>query len=221
MTRLRLILLSMLAVFAVSAVASASASAASKCEAKEEGGDNTWCIEGKELAGEQALTTSQKTSFVLTAAAAGITLTCTKETGSGTLVQVNSTEPAASDVELTFSGCTLTSLPNCKVKEPIKVNGGGDLLDAVTKGRSEVTFTPSEGETFAEITIENNGAKTCLQKGTFPVTGSQTCALPKGEEEITKHEVECKTTGSKLKLGKNEATFSGTAFAEVVSVEVV
>ena len=67
---------------------------------------------------------------------------------------------------------------------------------------------------FAEIKVE--GA-TCVVKGTYKVKGTQTCKLPSGELFAVNHEIKCTSTGSKLKLGTEEASFEGIQTAKLES----
>jgi hypothetical protein len=70
-----------------------------------------------------------------------------------------------------------------------------------------------EGKPWTEVTISGGS---CVLKGTFLLTGTQTCKLPGGELSAITHEIECTPAGSVLKFGTKTATFENT---ETVKLE--
>lgn len=105
---------------------------------------------------------------------------------------------------LSYSLCEASKPANCKVKEPIEAKVKGTLVGPSPGVEEE--FAPESGETFAKITLEGTE---CAIKEPFNVTGTQTCKLPGGETEAAEHEVNCETSGSKLKAVGKTATYEG------------
>jgi hypothetical protein len=109
---------------------------------------------------------------------------------------------------ITFSKCKVTEpAKGCIVKEPITAKTKGELVNEPVENK----FNPESGTVFTEITLENNGTETCSTKGTSKVEGSQRCKLPKAGEELLVHEILCEASGSELKFFGNAATFMGPA----------
>ncbi len=154
MTRMRMIMLSLLAVFAVGAVASASASAASlewevcekvgankgkfethKCIAA--GGTNEW--EWKLLAaGEERKVVSEGGTFTLKGGP--IESTCTKVLDEG---DIFGGKPGTDlTLKILFEGCT-TSKAGCKVKSAKGTQAAGEIL--VTNVPTELIITKTAG----------------------------------------------------------------------------
>ena len=115
--------------------------------------------------------------------------------------------------EMELSSCTVVKPGKCTVKEPIVVafisqmeESSGKLVDKLTGSGT--------GETFAKMTFEG-GAGCSVNGDTVPLTGTQTCEfdtnIGKAEE---KHELICGTSGSKLKLGSESATYEDTTTIE-------
>jgi len=175
MSRIRIIMLSMLAVFAVSAIASAPASAAHFCVVKGEKCEKftgTKEVTDKNVSGK---------TFVLKSTLAGIeiVITCKALTSTGTI-----TEPGATDTDSqSFTECTVTKPAEngCLVNSPGKAAGTIEVSKTVTKlveayenNKKEKIkaladeFKP-ENQTFVEIVISN--CSTTALNGTFPVKG--------------------------------------------------
>jgi hypothetical protein len=136
--------------------------------------------------------------------ATGVAIECLKDTNTGKLE-----ESGKSKLEVKAKECTVKSPASCTVKEPIELKTAGSLVSEPVKDE----LKPSEGTTIAEITI--TGEK-CTVAGKYKLTGSQTCELPKVEEEAAEHEIVCKTTGSKLELGGKAATLETTEKVKTV-----
>jgi hypothetical protein len=76
-----------------------------------------------------------------------------------------------------------------------------------------VQAEPESGKAFVEVEYKNKGSETCsLNKEALPVEGTQSCDWEAGAHlaEVG-HLLTCKSTGSKLKLGSNTATYEGSS----------
>ncbi len=186
MSKIKLVLLSALAVFAVAGVASATASA------------HEFKIEKKGIVADESISGSSKTS-VLESKISGkaFKLKCTSDTFTGTI------KAGGKDTgTVTFKGCTVDEpAEGCLVEGgEIKAKVNSELIGAAKPVKE--LFTPEVGETFATFTLT-----TCALKGKYEVKGSQECDLPEGETEKVEHSIDCKKAGSKLKLGKEAASY--------------
>jgi len=125
MSRLRLILLSVLSVLALSAVASASASAAA-CKTKKT--EFVYCnAANEEIATATNVTGKSGTSVLSTEVGTEkLVVTCTEDTFTGT-VNAKGTSTAT----ITFENCTVTTPSGCSVESPIKTKKITDQLNAV------------------------------------------------------------------------------------------
>src|SRR5450759_22722 len=238
MTRIRLIMLSLLAVFAVGAVASASASAA--CSA--EGGDTAplYCLNNEkdgqigttgldEGGGEAEFHSAGTTVFTLTAGT--IVIECKKETDSGKIFQQDSKICRNSDVEVVFTECIVKGFPKCIVQDSVNKKAGtiivGPEIDSELKANAgkiyDVLF-PSGGETEPFVTLEilKKGTETCLvPEGQYPVTG-EACGETNSEQKVKSPltfsktiEEACKAA-KPLMLKKVAAFLNGTSTQELV-----
>ena len=196
MSRIKQAMVSVLAIAFVGAFAAASASA------------HRFIEEGpKEVAnGEKIAGTSGISELASEIDKVKITIVCKKDKFSGTLETGGKTKAT-----ITYEECSLVGLSGCKVpnitakvNDKLIENAGKEIEDEFEQENSE---TP-----FATIAIE-----VCTLKGTYKVTGTQKCALPKGKEFLVLHEIACATSGSSLKLGSEKATYKGTASVEMAS----
>lgn len=207
MSRVRLIILSLFAILATSAVASASASAA-ECPDTIKGGDYAVCHNGVEYEGkiEGTSTVSKLKATVL---GLKITIECPKDKFTGEVGDSGTSKNAV----ITFEMCKLVGATNCKVAETLTTKKLKDQL-STPPARIEDTFE-SETANFIEILISGSGCAITNEGKPYPVTGSQTCAVDSSDAEAkteaATHKLICKTTGSKLKLGGNTATFESSA----------
>ncbi len=230
MSRLQLITLGCLLTLVVTAAASAEASAhryvAGPCRMGSDPSTRKWsnsvkCFDQTPLGGEPLGTwehdaigvakvegTSGVSKLEAAVLKVNITIECKKDTFAGT---VETSGGSKGEIELTE--CSVPSAGKCKVKEPIASNLSGTLIG---EKEDEDEFKPASGETFAEITLTGSE---CAFKGTYKITGTQTCKLPKGEELVVEHEIECTPAGSKLKLGGEPAKFTSTEHVKLVSSE--
>jgi hypothetical protein len=235
-TRIRLILMSLLAALAVAAVASASASAhryvsnscttasgtgtkyktESECLKGENPGSGGW--ERVEIAnGTKVTGTIGVSKLVGKITGVAITIECKKGKSTGDIGTGGS-----SHAVLTYEECKIVGTlgEKCKVPTTLKTTKLKDLLTA--SGRVEDTFEPeTTGGNFIELVVSAVEGKTCTPAATYPVTGSQVCEVDSSDTVAktlqASHELICKTSGSHLVLGGNAATYEGTATVKLES----
>jgi hypothetical protein len=189
MLSIRLTMLSLLAALTMSSVVADTASAH---EFRSVGKAYTGVVEGS---GKEALLESK-------IAKETIFIRCEASVFAGTL-EANGRSTATVDFEV----CSLLNgkkeaLKACKIKEPIAAKVKDELTGPVKEEKLEDEFSPEVGEDFVTITIQ-----ACAVAGKYEVKGSQTCKLPEAEKERELHTIECARAGSKLKLGKESASF--------------
>ncbi len=199
MSRVKIVLLSLLAVFAVSAAASATASASAT---------HVYKIEGTELAsGSEAIEGDSLTGGLETKIAKlNTVLICQEDIVKG---EIKPKGESTAIVE--FKNCYLveknkegkkTFLTACSVKEPVEAKANDEL----TEHSIDVFKGSGEKEKFAEVEIKGEG---CALNGKYEVLGSQTCAIPESEFEKAVHSLICTPAGSKLTFGKEAAQLFG------------
>ena len=207
MSRMRLLLLALLAVFALSAIASATASA-----------EMVWIKESIELKkGERFEAESQGGPFVMKGRLAGIKMEVKCESESdlkgekkeGWVENPGGGGNAIGFDKWKFSGCTIgASKP--KTVEGCEVPGGGQInaevnLGPVLKGGVVfVEFKPIAGNLLWVITFVN--CKTAALNGEYEATGILNAESKNGDEEGTD---KFKTGELELIFGGGEATFEG------------
>jgi len=188
MSRLKAVLLSLVAVFAFSAVAAASASA------------HSYWVSGTELL-EGEKREVEGTSGTSLLVAAELTVICTRDVFTGTIKGGGD-----STATVKFTECSVEAAPRCAVTEPIEFNVGDHLTSFEEKIGD--AFEPEAGGTF--VTIKVTGGE-CSLAGKYEVKGKQQCGLgANAEREQEEHEIVCTPAGSELKFGKKAATFEGT-----------
>jgi hypothetical protein len=194
MSRVKLLLVSVMAVFAVAAVAASAASAAPP-EWKFEGGVNKGTLSVLALLSGAAILKSEisKVKFELS---------CTAAHATGSILEgTRDTAPNG----IPFAGCTVIKPTGCKVKEPIQTAPLSSALLTKEEGAKRFdTWTPQVGTEFATFTYEGNPE--CSIEGKDSITGKLQCA----GEAIEAVDFSClfnETSGSELKFGKESATF--------------
>jgi len=236
MSRMKFILLGLLAAFAVSAAAASSASAEACHE--QAGPEVTMCVENVEFgspttASETFSAKIKPTTVSILKIPGVITITCKKAStpamGSlGEFVVQDSLNPGVSDLRLEFSECTTTVAPHCVATEPIVANGGtlGDNLDGVVESIEKVKFSPSEGTVFATVNLKSVGG-TCAFVGNNNVSTKNKvagegpeCNLPNIKVENKEHEVVCEAAKSNLEFLGNAAEFSIEEVVELSGAKV-
>jgi hypothetical protein len=220
MSRVRLMLLGLLAAVAVYAVGPAAASAEQKkCKAGLP--HLVFCYDNGVEIGTPVQAVAGLSGLSLLAATVGgteVKIHCKKDDFSGELELLGKNKG-----EILFLECKLVKPTTCTLtateETDIHVNVLSQLVGAA--GAPEVNFAGAgAGEKFVEITLTGASCPEGLSK-TFEVTGNYTCELPKGEESLVEHEVVCKKmVGLKLKFGANEATFSSTANIHLATTNV-
>ena len=204
MTRIKLILLSMVAVLGLSAVASATASAAV---------ETRYFVEGDtELAASESVAGTVGTAeLVTTLAKDKVAIICTKNTLSNATVET----VGKSKGEIKYEGCgELKQIKAGKLETtgctvtipPFKFI---DLLIASPGGTVEDEFKPESGTVFVEIEL---GGESCnsVFKGKFKTEGAYDAALPKGEVAEVGHEIVYTSTGSKVTFHGEPASYTNT-----------
>ncbi len=214
-SRVRHLLVAMIAVFAFSAVAAASASA------------HAFFVKGVEVKAEEKFETTGTSSSPIQSPAklqsivggVKVVIECESDVFKDTIEKEGKTTATVK-----WGGCTVweikagkkTHLTTCKVTEPIEAKNLKDKLITGPGGVVEEEFEPeTSGGTFT--TIEITG---CALEGKYKVTGIQVCSLPNGEIEGYAHEIVCTPTGSKLKFGAESAAFTDNLADKLVKEEV-
>lgn len=225
MSKIRLIMLSLLAVFAVSAVASASASAA-LC--KEEPGKKlfTLCL-GKELTlaeGEFNVDITSVGKTTLTASE--IEIPCEKILPLLVLLDSLGGVVKILPFKIHFVECTVTKPAHCVV-EPSSTEKGLILtleLDGIVKPGGEILFLPVSGSHFTTIVLKSSGG-TCTIAGSDEVTSEgkkaevgPLCFLHEIEKTVKLHLLLCEKGKSHLEFIKKPAEFIGT-FSTILLLE--
>jgi hypothetical protein len=203
MSRVKVMLLSLLAVFAASAVVSSTASAA-----------HVYLIEQTELLSSEAIEDqgqNAKLEVKIPGQAISIFIQCQEELSTGVIKP-----KGESTFRIEYKNCYVVEnstgkkifLVNCTVKEPIVAEGTDQLIE-----HSIDEFKGSGAEKlFSEITIE--GAKCVGVAGKYKVTGTQVCAVPEAEFEKVLHHLICTPAGSHLVYGTGEKTEPAQLFSE-------
>jgi len=215
MSRVRLLLLSVLAVLLVSGVSSVSASAATTdlCPNAVAPTFLALCIE--------------KTSSDLIAETGNFPFEAESEVPITSLIEIGTDPIIHIECSITFtkngefeqsvlvstvllmrmtievSVCFLLEIEGiakeCAVAEPIETQP----LDGVPGADSElldIVLTPESGTRFFEIGLTNNESETCPPTvlGKHPVTGEDLCWLLEAEKDKVRHLLECLESGSSL-----------------------
>lgn len=202
MSRVKLLMLGLLAALAVGAMASASASATDVCS----GGTNlVFCNDANQpLVGAAVEGTSGLSLLAGTLGGAEAKFDCNKDLFKATLGALGTFEGL-----ILFEECKQLLPENCKLTAEDEQS-----IHAVFTGRQEstelATFTGQEGgEKFALLEVAAGGG--CAVPGGYEVTGKQMVDMPKGGESLAEHEVVALKRNSTLLLGKGKASFSSTA----------
>jgi hypothetical protein len=202
MSRIRLLLLGLLAVVAVSAAASASASA----ETCTGGSHFVFCNDNQEpLTGAAVLGLGGLALLAGHLGGVEAKFDCSDVHFSATLEKLG-------------SGKGLLQFLNCKEEKPAKCKlstAQEKEIDAKFNVQQNsvtlATFTGSgTGELFTELVVENKGAEVCAVPGVYPVTKRQIVSTPKGGSSLVNQEIIATKANSELTLGSESASFSST-----------
>ncbi len=180
----------------------------------------TFCYEEgsslREFVGEElfvgSLTAGGKALLQATLGANMVELLCKASSISGMAKQTAPLAVAASEksVVLVLTECALQGglATKCKVPSELKMNSlVGELANE--EPVKTTTYRPESGTSWLVVAFSNNGAETCpaTVAGEKKLTGEQSCQNVEPETLLSEHEIDCATTGSKLKLGESTAEF--------------
>jgi hypothetical protein len=180
-----------------------------EAEAKGEGVLFTWCIEGKDLAGEAAFSSTIKpgTEATIETTAGELTLkiSCKKATGEGDLLQEAAKEPKLTHASTTLSECHVVTPSTCQLTSSTIVFNGGKTAGlsgetTVWNGLEAVSLFPAAGHVFAELQLANNEGKFCHfgTEKNDQLEGKTRCELPERSQELAEHVAFCNEKGEQL-----------------------
>jgi hypothetical protein len=221
MTKVKLLVLSMLAVFAVSLVASATASAEMEACKTKTGAEFVLCVE--KPAGSGLLLVETSVGFVSrkvpgTASALEIPelpakIVCEDATNTGQFdAPVAPRGVQILKLVISFTGCTEEKEGStiCTVAEPITTTAINGVFTLVS-GTTTIAFAPTTGTEFSTVRVNSTTGHTCTAAASSPlkVTGTQECTAPEIEtvDRIT-HVLVCAASGSHLKAAAKTTTFA-------------
>lgn len=202
MNRKWMLMLSAVCALALGVATSASASAAS------------WHVEGKALEGSHKVAEPVKTIKAWILKTKALTITCSNvKLKEAVLESPNKGKGPG----LTFTGCIVTSAEaSCEIPEETITTKAVTTSTVESGSNDATTFSPTTEEegkkVFTTIVIKSKSGKTCGVAKSAKVTGTATglTAKTEAETEQTGHKVTfSSTSGSALKLGSEEAEFSG------------
>jgi hypothetical protein len=127
-----------------------------------------------------------------------VTIVCKKVKFSGK-IEVE----GKSKAKINYEECSLEGLSGCTVPN-IEAKVLDRLIENSTTKEVEDEFIEEGAGPFATVVIE-----VCVLRGSYKVTGTQKCELPKGQELGLVHEIKCTEGGSSLKLGSKPASYTG------------
>jgi hypothetical protein len=216
MSRVRLMLLSLVAVLSVGALTASAASAI----------NFEWRVEGKKLeAGSTKAITSSSDGKV----------SVLKGTAGGAAIELLSTEisvksganikggiPGTSLEQVVFSGITVDKSPKCEVsgKTVTTVPLTDEIVEGASKGTGngevDILFKPegTANEIFAQVTFVSKAGETCTINGqTFNATGLVLAlALPQGTEAVN-GDLDYEANTKEYKNSKGQVNTAGLVFA--------
>jgi hypothetical protein len=116
---------------------------------------------------------------------------------------------------LTYLWCKLVKPTNCKLstgnEKEIEAAFSGEL----TGGLSATINGSKAGEEFTTVNIAEKNA--CAIINNYKITGSQLVEIPNGHVALVEQEIVAKKANSHLKFGVESASYSGTANAMLAS----
>jgi hypothetical protein len=202
MSKARSLVFCLFCVFVVGAVNAASAAALTP----------EWWIQGKVLTAEEKIAEQPKIVKALTMTDKLLTVECPSVKVVNGVVKPNNKNTIKA---LVFEGCTVVGDANCEVPT-FDTNPLVFPLEDPTgeKGKIKLNFRPETGNTLAVVTIVSKKGVTCIFAGKSELRSGEeagmVCEYPEVEKERVEHELQfTKTSGSKVKLGGEEATFLG------------
>jgi hypothetical protein len=213
MSRVRLMLLSLVAVLSVGALTASAASAI----------NFEWRVEGKKLEAGSSKTITSSTDGKLSVLKGSV---------GGATVELLSTEisvlsganikggiPGTSLEQVVFSGITVDKSPKCEVsgKTVQTVPITDEIVEGASAGKGngqvDILFRPestTNKETFAPVTFVNKGTEECAVKNqTFNVTGLiLALSLPEGAEAVN-GDLDYEANTKEYRNSKNEFKTAG------------
>lgn len=233
MSRMRIIMVSLLAVFATGAVASAASAHEFIVPCHGVSAENT----GKGEWNNSACTKTGESDEYTRKLLAGevekvegiggesvfqfeygqgveVVIACRQATLEGELEAAG-----ASHGKVAFTECRVLNrkgkrIEQCAVKNPIEFS----FKDQLVGSPVEEEFKPSYGSTFFTITFEAEGGS-CAIAFTANVEGTWKCELPSAGTMQIKHEMVCQATGSDLEFAGKKVEFESTESVELKSGE--
>jgi hypothetical protein len=200
MSRIRLLLLGLLAVLAVGVVASASASADS-CSG---GTSLVFCSGSEALVGKEVLGTSGAAVLAGTTGGAEIKISCTSDDFKATLGALG-----ASKGLILFLKCVQEKPAGCDLSAAQAKEIDAKFTAAQRSTTLSLFTGEGAGSEFVSLEITNLG--TCaIPTGSYPVAGKQLVETPEGEVSKTEHEIIAKKAGSFLTFDGHPASFSSS-----------
>jgi hypothetical protein len=195
MSRMRVLVSSLVVVLALCAVTAATAAALS------------WKVESKELASKSTEAFKELTSLAKAAkfTGDGIEVSCSKLSAKKAYIEGTTGGAAES---LVFTGCTVPEASaECEVeKSEIKTKELTAKLEAGVK----ITFAPKSGEEITTMKLIDKGTEVCELVGTYKVTGSVTGNATSAASELKEQPLAFTTTsGSAMKINSKAGTFTG------------
>jgi hypothetical protein len=217
MSRIRLILLGLLAVaVAVGVVASNSGAEPPPPTACKTTGTPSYCIEGVALVNASAeIEGTNNGASILkgTVAMATSEVKCENGKMTGTIEGGAAGAVGTSTATMTLEECKLVEPTNCKLtSKKIETVELKDELSGGGTNRIDDKFEPKEGTTFASVGFEGKESSCAIahvgEEVRFKVSGSQVCAIDtnnaEAETEAISHKLKC-TNPVGLKIGGNKA----------------
>jgi hypothetical protein len=224
-TKLRLILLGLLALVVVGVIASTSGAEPPGASCLSVTTTPGYCITGAPLVSASAEVTGTSGGALLKATIGSVTseIKCESGKSTGTIEGGAAGTIGKSKTKITFETCKLLAPANCKLTsaEETKIKTtelvgelqlvGGKILDKLE---------PKVGA-FASVSIEGENSSCVIgevgKPETYNVTGSQLCEVDstkaEAETEAEKHKIICKNAGSSLKIGENKAEITDETMA--------
>jgi hypothetical protein len=202
MSRVRLVLLGVLAACALSAAASTPAFAGS-CT-----GSTNWVFcsgAGTELAsGTLVLGLGGLSLLASTVGLVEVKIHCPDVHVHGLLLSLGHFHGT-----LTYLGCRLVKPTTCKLSTANESKIVASFNGELTGGKSATITGSAAGEEFAVVEIVQKSS--CAIIANYKITGSQLVSIPKGEESVAEQEIVATKENSHLKFGVEPASYSGSA----------
>jgi hypothetical protein len=190
MSKVKLLLASMLLVFAVGAIAAASASAQAEFKLGER--------EGKQLASDEFAEEAHVKSNLKLEGEKEPTIECSKMQIDDGVVTNDS--PEATIKSLHFDGCVDKSEETCEVPTIETVALKDTLHEDGEKGDTDETFEPKSGKEFAHFKLKSKEGKGCSETNELKIDGKFTSKKEDNESPEDEHKLGIGVTSSSKEL---------------------